>query len=71
MSLILTNIKNMLLVVYKDYHDYKVCVDDKFSKPYWGEDAVYDFISSIIKESKHCSDLMKNILTKNLQWLKR
>ena len=46
--LILTNIKNMLLVSYS----YKlVCVDDKFSQPfksYLGEDAVYNFISSII-----------------------
>ena len=39
-----------------------VCVDDKFSKPfksYLGEDAVYNFISSMIKESKYCSDVMK------------
>ena len=33
-----------------------VCVDDKFSKPfklYLGKDAVYDFISSMIEESKY------------------
>ena len=46
-----------------------VCVDDKFSKPfktYFDKDAVYNFINSMIKESKYCSDVMKNILTKNL-----
>ena len=34
-----------------------VCVDDKFSKPlktYLGEDAVYNFINSLIKESTYC-----------------
>ena len=39
-----------------------VCVDDKFSKPfksYLGEDAVYNFINSMIKENKYCTDLMK------------
>ena len=51
-------------------YDYKVCVDDKFSKPfksYLGVDAVYNFISSIKEESKFYSDMIKkNILTKNL-----
>ena len=39
-----------------------VCADDKFSKPfksYLGENAVYNFISSMIEESKYCSDVMK------------
>ena len=39
-----------------------VCVDDKFSKPfksYLGEDVAYSFISSMIEESKYCSDVMK------------
>ena len=39
-----------------------VCVDDKFSKPFksfLGEDAVYNFISSMIEESKFCNDMMK------------
>ena len=39
-----------------------VCVDNKFSKPvkkYLGEDAVYNFINSMIKESKYCSDMIK------------
>ena len=46
-----------------------VCVDEQFSKPfksYLGEVAVYNFISSVIEESKYCSDLMKNSLSKNL-----
>ena len=63
-SLKYQNIKNMLLVVI-----YLVCVNDKFSNPfksYLGEDAVYNFISSMIKESKYCSDMMKKNLTKNL-----
>ena len=44
-------------------------VDDKFSKPfksYLNEDGVYRFISSILKQREYCSDMMKNILTKNL-----
>ena len=39
-----------------------VCFDHKFSKPfkpYLGKDAVYNFTSSMIKESKYCSDVMK------------
>ena len=35
-----------------------VCVDDKFDKPlmsYLNEDAVYNFIDSMIKKSKHFS----------------
>ena len=39
-----------------------VCADDKFSTPfklYLGKDAVYNFISSMIEESKYCSDVMK------------
>ena len=39
-----------------------VCVDNKFSKPFktcLGKDAVYNFINSMIEESKYCSDVMK------------
>ena len=39
-----------------------VCADDKFSnsfKSYLGEDAVYNFISSVIEEKKYCSDVME------------
>ena len=46
-----------------------VCVDDKFSKPsksYLGEDAVCNFISSMIKGSKYCSDMMKKHFIKEL-----
>ena len=35
-----------------------VCVDDIFSKSF-GEDAVYHFISIMIKESKYCSDMTR------------
>ena len=47
-----------------------VCIGDKFSKPfktYLGEDAVYNFINNMMKESKHYSDVIKKpILLKNL-----
>ena len=46
-----------------------VCVDDKFSKPfktYLGEDAVYNFIDTMIEESKCCREVIKKYLTKNL-----
>ena len=51
-------------------YDYKlVCVDDKFSKPfktYLGKDAVYNFINSLIDESKYCSGVMKKHFNKKL-----
>ena len=46
------------------------CVDDKFSKPfktYLGKDAVYNFVNSIIEESKYCNEVMKKHFTKNLR----
>ena len=46
-----------------------VCVDGQFSKPfksYLGKDSVYNFISSMIEESKYCSDVMKKKLNKEL-----
>ena len=46
-----------------------VGVYDKFSKPfksYLGEDVVYNFINSRFEESEYCSNVIKNILTKNL-----
>ena len=46
-----------------------VCVDDKFSKPfksYSGEDTVYNFINSMIEESKYCSELTKKHFNKEL-----
>ena len=53
------------------YQKYSACsivyVDDNFSKLFKSYVGVYNFISSMIKETKHCSD----ILTKNLWWLKK
>ena len=46
-----------------------VCVDEKFRKSfkaYLGEDAVYNFISSMIEESKYCSDVIKKKFNKEL-----
>ena len=43
--------------------------DDKCMKPfktYLGKDAVYNFMNAVIEESKYCSDVIKDILTKNL-----
>ena len=52
MSVILTNIKNIFICSF----GYKlVCVEDKFSKSfksYLARDAVYNFISIMIKENK-------------------
>ena len=53
----------MLLVVIV------ICVNDKFSehfKSYLGEDAVYNFVSSMIDESKYCSNVMKKKFNKEL-----
>ena len=46
-----------------------VFVDDTFNKlfkSYSGEDAVYSFISSMFKESKFCSDIVKKHFNKEL-----
>ena len=46
-----------------------VCVDDKFTKPfklYLGKNSVENFINSMIKESKYCSDVMKKHFNKEL-----
>ena len=46
-----------------------VCVDDKFSntfKKYLGKDTVYNFINSMIKESKNCNDVLKKYFNKEL-----
>ena len=45
-----------------------VCVDDKFCTPfktYLHEDEVYNFIN-MTKKGKYCSEVIKNIITKNL-----
>ena len=47
----------------------RVCIYDKFSKPFKSssdKDALYNFISSIIEESKYCSDVMKKHFKKEL-----
>ena len=47
--------------------------DVKFSQPfktYLGEDAVYNFINSMIKESKYCGDVMKKHFSKELVMMK-
>ena len=46
-----------------------VCVEEKVSKPfklYLGEGAVYNFINSMLQESKYCSDVMKKYSNKEL-----
>ena len=46
-----------------------VCVIEKFSKSfkrYFGEYAVFNFISSMIEESKYCSYVMKKYFSKEL-----
>ena len=46
-----------------------MCVDDRFSQPfksYLGEDALYNFISSMIKESEYCGDVTKKHFNKEL-----
>ena len=52
-----------ILVSEDNIYGYKlVCIDDRFSKPfktYLDEDAVYNFINSMIEESRCCSDVMK------------
>ena len=52
-------------------YDYNlVSVYDKFStsfKLYLSEDTIYNFINSMIEESKYCTNIMKkDILTKDL-----
>ena len=52
-----------------------VCVDDdKFSKPFkscLGKDAIYNFISSMIEESKYSSDVMKKHFNRELVMTKK
>ena len=51
-----------------------LCVDDKFSKPfksYLGKDVVYNFINSMIEESKYCGDVMKKHLNKEFVMTKK
>ena len=46
-----------------------MCVYDRFGKPfnsYLGQNAGHNFITNMIKESKHCSCLMKKHFNKEL-----
>ena len=48
--------------VARSYGYNSLCVEDKFIKPFkpnLGEDAVYNFIHSMVEESKYCTDVMK------------
>ena len=46
-------------------YGYKLeCVDDK--ETYLGKDAVYNFINSMIEETKYCSDVIKKHFNKKL-----
>ena len=51
-----------------------VCADDKFSKPfksYLGKDAVYNFINSMVEESRYCSEVIKKRFNKELGMTKK
>ena len=56
-------------------YDYKlVWADDQFSKrfnSYLGQDTVHKFITSMVKESKYYSRVMKKNFDRNLLWLKK
>ena len=62
MSLIQTNIKNMLLPVMVITQQSVITL----FKSYLGEDAVYNFINSMVKKSKYCNDMMKKHFVKEL-----
>ena len=51
------------------YHYKLLWVDVKFSKPFkscFGEDAVYNYINSMVEESKYCDGVMKKHFNKKL-----
>ena len=50
-----------------------VFVDDKFNKPFktcLEKDAVYNFVNSMIEESKYCNELMQRRFNKGLMMTK-
>ena len=64
-SMIQVNTKNMLLAVTV----IRLCVDDKFMKPfkpYLDEDVLYNIINILVKESQYCSDVTKNYFEKEI-----
>ena len=56
-------------------YSYKlICFDDKFSKPfklYLGQDAVYNFINSMDKESRYWDEVMKEHFNKEFEMTKK
>ena len=64
----------LILTIFKkhvacSYGHKLVCVDNKFSRPfqsYLGKDFVYNFIGSMIEQSKYCSGVMKKHFNKEL-----
>ena len=67
MSLIQTNIKNMLLFAAMDVNQYVSMISlVSFFKSYLGEDVVYNFINSMIEESKYCTDIRKKDFNREL-----
>ena len=70
-SLIQTNIKIILLAVM-GINQY-VLIISLINKPFktdLGKDAVYNFINSMIKESKYCSDVIKKYFNKGFAMTK-
>ena len=66
-NLMRTNIKEKKIACSYGYK--LVSVDNQFSKPfktYLGKDVVYNFINSMIEESKYLSDVMKKYFNKEL-----
>ena len=61
-----TNIKNILLAVTAINYYALIIKFSNLFKTYQGKDAVYNFINSMIKESKYCSDGMKKHFNKEL-----
>ena len=47
-----------------------VCVNDKLSVPL-GEDAVYNFVNSMLKESKNSCDVIRKYFNKGLVTIKK
>ena len=67
MSLIQTNIKNMLLPVMVITQQSVITL----FKSYLGEDAVYNFINSMVRKSKYCNDMMKKHFVKELMMARK
>ena len=69
-----SKIRTSLIAVASSYGYKLECDDDKFSQCFKSnivEDAVYNFINSMTKESKYCSDVMKKHINKELVMTKK